>query len=63
MIYNQIVTWTAFAILAMFCTETGIKVKLAKSNILLMGMVKVFPGYSTVKKYQKEIFNLVSAYW
>ena len=41
----------------------GIKVKLAKSNILLMAIVKIFPGYSTVKKYIKETFNLGSANW
>ena len=40
--------------------DYGIEVKLAKSNILLVAMVKVFPGYSTVKKYKKEIFNLGS---
>ena len=39
----------------------GIKVKMAKYNILLM--VKVFPGYSTVKKYKRENFNVGSAHW
>ena len=37
--------------------------KLAKSDILLMGMVKILPGYSTVKKYKKEFFNPGSAHW
>ena len=32
-------------------------------NILLMAMVKVFPGYSTVKKYKRENFNVGSAHW
>ena len=41
----------------------GIKVKLAKSNILQMAMVKAFPGYSTKKKYKKENSNLGSAHW
>ena len=32
----------------------GIKVKLAKSNILLMAMVKVLQGCSTVQKYKRK---------
>ena len=32
----------------------GKKVKLVKSNILLTAIVKIFPGYSTVKKYKKS---------
>jgi hypothetical protein len=36
---------------------------MAKYNILLMTMVKVFPGYSTVKKYKRENFNVGSAHW
>ena len=36
---------------------------MAKYNILLTAMVKVFPGYSTVKKYKKENFNVGSAHW
>ena len=35
--------------------------KMAKYNILLTVMVKVFTGYSAVKKYKKKNFNVGSA--
>ena len=41
----------------------GIKVKLAKSNILLIAMVKVLQGCSTVQKYKRKKFKLGSGHW
>ena len=35
----------------------------SQTLLLLFRMVKILPGYSTVKKYKKEIFNLGSAHW
>ena len=41
----------------------SLKVILAKLNILLMAMVKVLLGCSTVKKYKRKNFNLGSGHW
>ena len=48
MIYNQIVTWTAFAILEMFCTD----ITLSSYIVNILHKIKISEKF--LKKSQKE---------